>query len=190
MHASFVAGFVVGEGCFTRSLPGRFAFAVGLGAVDAELCHALHAFFRVGHLYQRARRKPHYDDEVTFTVQRIVDLVEVVVPFMDEHLPPSYKREQYQLWRAALLDHWEHRARRRRDRQCSVAGCAEPRRAGGYCRHHYYVLVEHPRRPRGPQQATVEGRPPAPPEATSYAHRVCDGLGGASCDTEGGDHAY
>jgi hypothetical protein len=38
--------------------------------------------------------------------------VEVVVPFMDEHLPPSHKRGQYLAWRAELVDYWEHRARR------------------------------------------------------------------------------
>ena len=39
----------------------------------------------------------------TFIVRRMRDLVEVIVPFMDEHLPPSYKRDQYEVWRTALL---------------------------------------------------------------------------------------
>jgi hypothetical protein len=64
------------------------------------------------------------------------DLGEVVVPFMDEHLPPSHKREQYLVWRAQSLDYWEHRARRRRP--CTIEGCAQPQRAKGVCRHHYF----------------------------------------------------
>lgn len=48
---------------------------------------------------------------------------------MDEHLPRSYKREQYLEWRARLLDYWEYRAKR--IRPCTVNGCAEPRRLTG-----------------------------------------------------------
>ena len=59
------------------------------------------------------------------------------MPFMDEHLPPSHKREQYLVWRAQLLDYWEHQARRRRP--CRVEGCAEPTRAKGLCRRHYFA---------------------------------------------------
>jgi hypothetical protein len=71
-----------------------------------------------------------------FAVNALPDLVEVVVPFMDEHLPPSHKREQYQLWRADLLEYWEHEAKRRRP--CTVEDCDQPRRAKGVCRKHYY----------------------------------------------------
>jgi hypothetical protein len=42
------------------------------------------------------------------------DLVGIVAPFMDAHLPASYKRSQYLAWRAELLDAWEHRSRRPR----------------------------------------------------------------------------
>ena len=71
-----------------------------------------------------------------FQVRKLKDLVDVVVPFMDEHLPASHKREQYLVWRAQLLDYWEHRARRRR--ACTVEGCEKPQRAKGVCRGHYY----------------------------------------------------
>jgi hypothetical protein len=135
--AAFAAGFAVAEGSFVHDVRRRrFVFSVGLGATDIVTCELLRDFFGVGALVHHARRKPHYDDEVTFVVRRLRDLVEVVVPFMDEHLPPSYKREQYVAWRAALLEHWEHHARR--VRPCTVAGCERPRRAKGLCRHHYY----------------------------------------------------
>lgn len=100
------------------------------------MCHALQAFFGVGNVYEYRRRRDHYDDEVVFSVQSLRDLVEVIVPFMDEHLRPSYKREQYDAWRAELLDYWEHRAKRRRP--CTVEGCDHPNRARGLCRHHYF----------------------------------------------------
>ena len=133
--AGFVAGFTCAEATFV-ALRTRFAFRVSLGAADAGMCHALQAFFGVGNVYEYPRRKEHYDDEVVFSVQSLRDLVEVIVPFMDEHLRPSYKREQYDAWRAELLDYWEHRAKRRRP--CTVDGCDHPNRARGLCRHHYF----------------------------------------------------
>ncbi len=112
--AAFFAGFVAGEGCFSASGHRRFTFEVGLGATDEEMCLALQALLGVGRIYRSPRRRPHYDDEVQLAVQSVRDLVEVVVPFMDAHLPESHKRRQYLEWRARLLDHWEHRARRGR----------------------------------------------------------------------------
>jgi hypothetical protein len=127
----------VAEGCFhARPREGWFSFAVALGGADQEMVDLLHDFFGCGRRLWRRRRKPTYDDEVTYLVRRLRDLVEVIVPFMDEHLPPSYKRTQYENWRSELLDYWEHGARRRK--ACAVEGCEVPRRAKGLCRHHYY----------------------------------------------------
>ncbi len=133
--ASYVGGFVAGEGTFLMATP-KFTVAVSLGATDQTSIDLLHTYFGVGTVHWYARRKPHDDDEVVFQVRRTADLVGKVVPFMDEHLPVSHKREQYLVWRAALLDHWEHHARRRRP--CTFLGCEAPQRAKGLCRSHYY----------------------------------------------------
>jgi hypothetical protein len=109
---------------------------VALGASDAATCDLLLGFLGVGSVRTYPKRKDRYDDEVVYRVQRLRELVEVIVPFMDEHLAPSYKRGQYERWRADLLDHWEHRARRRRT--CSVDGCTGHHRARGLCRRHYF----------------------------------------------------
>jgi hypothetical protein len=135
--AQFLGGFVAAEGTFgSGGIQPRFRFAVGLGAIDASICELFHQFLDVGHVYWSPRRKSHYDDEVTFAVQAMADLIEVVVPFMDEHLPVSYKRQQYLAWRAELLDYWEHHARRRRP--CAVDECEQPQRAHGFCRRHLW----------------------------------------------------
>jgi hypothetical protein len=137
--AAFLTGFVVAEGCFTASKVAgqeRYKLAIGLAAVDTAYCHRMLELLGVGHVQFFPRRKAHYDDEVTFAVQSLRELVEVVVPFMDEWLPPSHKRDQYLVWRAELLDYWEHRAKRRRT--CSAEGCDRPQRAKGLCRQHYY----------------------------------------------------
>lgn len=134
--AHFLGGFVAAEGCFTGNGSRRFRFSLGLGAVDAAMCTAFAEFLGVGHVTTALRRKAHYDDEVQFSVQSVRELVEVVVPFMDAHLPPSHKHEQYLEWRARLLDHWEHRARRRAT--CSIDGCESPAKAWGLCRPHLW----------------------------------------------------
>jgi len=132
----YLAGFVAAEGTLART-GRRFAFRVALGATDAATCRLLLTMLGVGTISVSPRRAAHYDDEVCYAVQSLPELVEVVVPFLDEHLPPSYKREQYLAWRAELMAYWDERARRRRP--CTVADCDEPRRARGLCRRHYYA---------------------------------------------------
>ena len=100
------------------------------------MCHLLEGFLGAGHVYESRRWKSHYEDECCFTVTSLRELIEVVVPFMDEHLPPSYKRDQYLAWRERLLGYWEHRAKR--VRACTVEGCEAQRRAHGLCRHHLF----------------------------------------------------
>ena len=137
--AEFIGGFVAAEGMFNVCPNGNhqsFTFAVQLGASDREVCSWLRDFFGVGWVRQYPRRKPHYDDEVRFVVRKLQDLVEVIIPFMDDHLPESYKRRQYVKWRATLLEYWRHQSRRRA--RCSEPGCELPAKAMGLCRGHYY----------------------------------------------------
>jgi hypothetical protein len=109
--AAFIGGFVAAEGSFVLS-GRRFTFSVGLGAKDSSTCVSLEAFFQCGSVTYSPRRKPHYDDECTFAIRSIHDHLWVTVPFMDEHLPASYKRRQYLAWRTSLLEYWEHHARK------------------------------------------------------------------------------
>jgi hypothetical protein len=110
---------------------------LAFGAVDAGLCDLAKRVLGVGTVSVYPRRKAHYDDEAVYVVQRTQHLVERIVPFMDVFLPrDSHKSRQYEVWRAALLDHWEHHARRRRS--CTVEGCEELQRGRGLCRRHYY----------------------------------------------------
>ena len=136
--ADFIGGFVAAEGCFTSDGDRRFRFNVGLGASDDGMCELLHLVLGVGTVRRWPRRRPHYDDEVQFTVQATRDLVEVVVPFIDVHLAPSYKQEQYLEWRARLIDYWKFRYRRRK--QCSFDDCEQPAKAYELCRRHLWLV--------------------------------------------------
>ncbi len=118
--AEFLGGLVAAEGTFVRSFirgasgirRPTFTFAVGLGAADAGTCHLLQDFLGVGQVRRYPRRKAHFDDEVVFAVRSVPDLVDVVVPFMDAHLPLSHKRTQYLAWRPELLAYDASRRRR------------------------------------------------------------------------------
>jgi hypothetical protein len=136
-HSAFAGGFVAAEGTFVATgTPPTFTFAVRLGAADSATCHSLRDLLGVGCVHMYKRRKPHYDDEVCYSVRALKDLVGVVVPFMDDHLPPSYKRLQFEHWKASLLSYWEQDASRLRC--CSLHGCEATQRARGLCRRHYY----------------------------------------------------
>lgn len=80
----------------------------------------------------------HYDDEIAFQVRRLSDLVHVIVPFMETHLPCSYKREQFESWSRELNAYWEVSAKR--VRPCAIEGCEERQRAHGLCRRRLYRL--------------------------------------------------
>jgi hypothetical protein len=133
--ADALAGFVAAEGCFTRA-GRRFAFRVSVAAADAASVETLYEFLGVGSVHRSPRRRAHYDDVATYAVTAVGDLLRSIVPFMDEHLLPSHKREQYLRWRTGLLAYWEYDVSR--PRPCSVPGCERVRRAKGLCRHHYY----------------------------------------------------
>jgi hypothetical protein len=109
--AAYIGGFVAAEGCFTGTTV-RFTFSVGLGASDERSCWFRWDYFGCGHVYRSPRRQAHYDDEITFAILGTRDHLAVTLPFMDEHLPPSYKRQQYTAWRRALLAHCQRGAGR------------------------------------------------------------------------------
>lgn len=139
VNAEFLAGFATAEGCFTGDRKRRLRFAVALGATDRGMCEAFRDFLGVGRVSFTPRRRPHYDDESAFVVDSVYELADVVVPFMDEHLPPSYKRQQYEAWREELLDFVANQVRRRGRAPCTVDGCELPQRAHALCRHHMYA---------------------------------------------------
>ena len=132
---AFLGGFTAAEDHFS-ALGNAFAFRVALGGSDREMCDLFRERLGIGRVACYAGRRAGYEDTAIFTVKTLPDLVDVVVPFMDEFLPPSHKRQQFEVWRAQLLTYWENAARRVRD--CAAEGCTERRRARGLCRRHYF----------------------------------------------------
>ena len=108
------------------------------GAKDEETIDLFEAFFGCGRTTWRRRRRSHYDDEVTF--------VRAAAPRprggdrpVHGRAPSAFlqARASTKVWRAALLDYWEHSARRRRTVHRGRLR-APSQRAKGLCRRHYY----------------------------------------------------
>lgn len=82
---------------------GRFVFKVELADDDRVTCDLLRTFLGVGTVRWYPRRAERFKDVVVYALSARADLVDRVIPFMDSHLPPCHKRQQYDVWRDALL---------------------------------------------------------------------------------------
>jgi LAGLIDADG endonuclease len=71
-------------------------FAVTQGASSAVCLEDLQRFFGVGRIYRNARRDNHREDLLQYRVERRVDLVEVVIPFFQEHSLRTSKRHDFE----------------------------------------------------------------------------------------------
>lgn len=146
-----LGGLVAGEGTFVVTTAGepfadgtpklRFVFEVKMATRDRPLLEALHAFLGCGSVYDRPRRKPHWEPITTFNVVSRESHHAVTIPFGERYLLPCEKRRQFELWRDAMIcyeaETEAHRPKRGRS-PCSIPGCEKPVRGRMLCRSHYY----------------------------------------------------
>ena len=107
LDPGWVTGFVDGEGCFHVGINAHAdmtagyqvlpEFTVVQHARDAQLLHALKAFFGCGVV-----RKNH-GDRMAYRVRERKQLNERIVPFFAEHPLRSKKRVDYEKFRDVLL---------------------------------------------------------------------------------------
>ena len=143
--AAFIGGFVAAEGTLRlhRDRRPRFRFAVGLGRDgQRDVSRTSHAFFGCGSVCRLRRGASRTTTTSAPSSSRALrDHLAVTIPFMDEHLPVSYKREQYLAWRdtvARLLGArrqagaavHDRRVRRSPGGRTGCAGTTSTRRAG------------------------------------------------------------
>jgi hypothetical protein len=106
--SSFICGFTAGEGSFiqARDKRHRFKFKIELADDDEEILKDIHNFFGIGILYKRGPRKIKWKGSVTYCVQDIPSLINVIVPFFDKYgLFSSRKQQQYLVWRKDLFQY-------------------------------------------------------------------------------------
>ncbi|MGI9120398.1 MAG: LAGLIDADG family homing endonuclease [Acidimicrobiales bacterium] len=146
----FLGGLVAGEGSFivTRKLPAfangdprlRFVFQVTMADRDRRLLEDLQAFLKFGSLYDRTARNGRWLPTASFTINSISAHRAATIPFAERYLLPCAKRDQFELWRAALdaFDAAHPNRYGKGPSPCSKPGCGLPVRGRGLCRSHYY----------------------------------------------------
>jgi hypothetical protein len=114
----WVVGFVDGEGCFSIGFvrqpdrAGRVGYRTGYqvahrfvvtqGAGSAAALEELHEFFGVGRVYRNQRHDNHREDLLQYRVGRLADLLEVVIPFFEEHPLRTAKRVDFEKFAACV----------------------------------------------------------------------------------------
>jgi hypothetical protein len=142
---------VAGEGTFVATRAGadrndgsprtRFVFKVSVADRDVLLLAALQIFLGGrGSIQTATPRNPRWQPIASYSVSSRKAIRDVLIPFCDEFLLYSAKREQYDDWRARF-DAYERAHPTQWGKgpsTCSKPGCDKPVRGRGLCRSHYY----------------------------------------------------
>ncbi len=101
----WIVGFVDGEGCFAISVVRnagcrlgwqvQHEFSVTQSATSLAALELLREYFGVGHLIVNRRRDNHREPMWRFSVKRRHELMDVVVPFFEDHPLITAKRGDF-----------------------------------------------------------------------------------------------
>lgn len=118
----------------------RFVFTVAVASRDRPLLETLQEFLGWGSISSQGSRRPGWLPTSTFCINSRRAHHAATIPFAEQYLLPSAKRQQYERWRDAVLAYEvEHPSRwGKGPSNCSVPGCDQPVRGRGLCRSHYY----------------------------------------------------
>ncbi len=103
----FIAGYVAGEGCFTkiRNKTGMyFRFAVVVSSLDQELILMCRKQIGVGNIKKYKKRKSHWKDNCGLYIQNQKEIYTNLIPFMDKFLLESHKKIQFKMWKKEFYD--------------------------------------------------------------------------------------
>jgi hypothetical protein len=103
--AEWVVGFVDGEGCFSvpifRNQTSRLGwqvqptFTVVQGERSLDALHRLERFFICGQVGHQVRRDNHHERLCRYTVRRLSDLSQLIIPFFEEHPLVTAKADDF-----------------------------------------------------------------------------------------------
>lgn len=113
---NWLAGFVDGEGNFNchKDQKGGFVFRINLREDDKEILEEIKRRLGVGDLYYRDIKKnmnnwdfkyqsKNMQNQWTFAVNSIYDLVNTIVPYFDKYKLRAKKRLQYEEWKGKFV---------------------------------------------------------------------------------------
>jgi hypothetical protein len=108
---------------------------------DRPLLEAARAVLGYGSISDAPRRRPEWQPITTFNIASRKAHRAATIPFAERYLRPCAKRDQFELWRDALISYEaetaSHRPKRGRS-ICRIPGCDKPVRGRMLCRSHYY----------------------------------------------------
>ena len=103
--AEWVVGFVDGEGCFSvpifRNHTTRLGwqiqptFTVVQGERSVDALHLLKQFFKSGQVGRHVRRDNHHERLCRYTVRRLSELSDLIIPFFEEHPLVTAKSDDF-----------------------------------------------------------------------------------------------
>jgi hypothetical protein len=140
---------IAGEGCFLVGSIGtrndgserlRFRFTIKMADREVDALRDLHGVLGVGAISFQAARRATWQPTATYSVHSRRAIRTSLIPFCDEHLLWSFKRQQYLHWRERFIT-YESRFPSNwgaGPSPCSIPGCDKPVRGRGLCRAHYY----------------------------------------------------
>jgi hypothetical protein len=118
----------------------RFVFDVTMASWDRPILVALRTVLGSGSLNDRPARRAHWQPTSTLRVTSRLAHRRATIPFFDRYLLPCHKRDQFDLWRAALASYDAIHPSRwgNGPSVCSEPDCDGVVRGRGHCRRHYY----------------------------------------------------
>lgn len=105
MNKSFFAGLVVGEGSFYIAAPSGnrknqlYGFAIGMHERDSDVVDALHRQLdSAGTIHHNEKSKMY-----SLRISSRAEIRDIVIPYFDGQLGPTYKAIQFDRWKTGFL---------------------------------------------------------------------------------------
>jgi LAGLIDADG endonuclease len=107
----WLTGFVDGEGTFAISIFKNNTlkrgyqvlpeFTITQGEKSISVLYDIQNFLKCGKVYVNNRKDNHKENVYKFTVRNINDLINIIIPFFDEHNLNTYKINDFNLFKEA-----------------------------------------------------------------------------------------
>ncbi len=108
----WVVGFVDGEGCFSISVVKNVGcrlgwqvqheFSVTQAAPSKSVLEELNGFFGCGSIIENNRRDNHRHRLMRYAVKRRSDLIDVIIPFFEDHPLKTAKQRDFESFSAVI----------------------------------------------------------------------------------------
>ena len=110
--AGWVVGFVDGEGCFSCQIHRNATMTMGCqvqprfvvvqGASSQDALEEMRHFFGCGLIHRNSRHDNHREDLLAYSVNRLGDLRQIIIPFFQQNPLRTSKRQNFELFASVV----------------------------------------------------------------------------------------